>query len=482
MHTLRLVVVTAMMFAPGCDATSTGTSAIGDDPAPARTDGESEPGGDADETVEPDDSAGAAGTATDAAIDSDSGPASVSDVEPGGPQSMGPGSSTNPLVVDTFPWVDARTTVQAPQSLFDSYACSPTIDMGGKEVVYRLDIPTAGVLTAVVNDVSGDLVEVDVQLMSELDPAACLARDTHDLAQAVEPGTLWLTVDTWVGGLGEPMAGPYVLRLDLVPHPDLESGCLVLYGDTRGGFPGDPQLAHQSVAAAILERCPGGTLLHSGDLVSYGAGPDEWADFVAIEQPLVDAGAAFYPVRGNHDGAWSAMTAQLTTLMADIPEQSTYKAALGPLLTFVALDSEVDPVAQAPGLASRLSADKPEGHRWIVSWHRPLFPSVGGHPGYSAGATAWWSILSEHADDMLVLTGHTHGLSREVVDGVTMVTSGGAGAPLYGCGQTHQNTRYCAGSYGYTVCDHSLTCVTWEVDPDAGTETIGDAFTLAPGD
>ena len=100
MHTLRLVVVTAMMFAPGCDATSTGTSAIGDDPAPARTDGEAEPGGDADETVEPDDSAGAAGTATDAAIDSDSGPASVSDVEPGGPQSMGPGSSTNPLVVE----------------------------------------------------------------------------------------------------------------------------------------------------------------------------------------------------------------------------------------------------------------------------------------------------------------------------------------------------------------------------------------------
>ena len=401
------------------------------------------------------------------------------DFEPDAPPSTAPGSSANPLVVDAFPWVDARTTVQAPQALFDSYACAPLTDESGKEVVYRLDIPSAGVLTAAVNDVAGDSVDVDVHLLSDLDPEACLARDNHDLAWAVEPGTLWLTVDTWVNGSGEALAGSYVLRLDLIPHPDLESGCLVLYGDTRGGYSGDPQLAHQAVVAAILDRCPGGTLLHSGDLVRYGSGPDDWADFVAIEQPLIDAGGTLYPVRGNHDGWWPTMMDQLGTLMPEPPEQSTYKVALNPLLTFVALDSEGDAFEQAGWLESRLSAEMPEGHRWIVSWHRPLFPSIGGHSGYSAGEAYWWPIVNDYPDDVLVLTGHNHGLSREVVKGVTLVTSGGAGAPLYGCGQIHDDTRYCASSYGYTVCDLSLTCVTWEVDLQAGTESIGDAFTLA---
>lgn len=87
-------------------------------------------------------------------------------------------------------------------------------------------------------------------------------------------------------------------------------------------------------------------------------------------------------------------------------------------------------------------------------------------------------ILEAHAGQVLVATGHNHGMSREVVAGVTLFTSGGGGAPVYGCGKAHAGTQYCNSGYGYLACDANLTCIAYEVDPTTGEESVGDIFAL----
>ena len=116
----------------------------------------------------------------------------------------------------------------------------------------------------------------------------------------------------------------------------------------------------------------------------------------------------------------------------------------------------------------------------MIAFHRPLYPSVGGHLGFTEGIDAWMPTFRAHAGRILLTTGHNHALSRERVDGVDMVTAGGGGAPLYGCTRVHLDTRFCRSVYGYFVCDDSLRCVAYEVDPQTGEETVVDAFSVGP--
>ena len=394
------------------------------------------------------------------------------------PPSTATGSPDNPIVVDSFPFTDSRSTLDAPSDGFDAYACAPETDESGKEVIYRVEVPSAGVLQVSLDDVAGDDTDVDVHVLHTLDPDACVARSNYGLAHPVPAGTWWVVVDTWVNGSGNPLAGPYTLEMDLVPAPNFAAGCVVLFGDTRGGSSSDPQPEHQAVVAAIQARCPGATLVHSGDLVRSGSSGDDWDDFVAIETSLQGASAAFWPVRGNHDGSWANMMGHLAPFMPEPPATSTYLQQVAPGLSVIALDSEADPGEQAGWLASRLGDPVLAEHRFVVAFHRPLYPSVGGHAGFSGGQAHWAPIFEQHADRLIVVTGHNHGMSRERVAGVRYVTAGGGGAPLYGCSKIHTETKYCAQSYGYTTCDPSLTCLTWELDPEAGTEVIGDAFRL----
>ena len=69
----------------------------------------------------------------------------------------------------------------------------------------------------------------------------------------------------------------------------------VAYGDTRTN-----PLAHAAVIKEIIGLHPE-FVLQSGDLVSDGGNPKQWAEFEEITKPLRDAHIAYYPARGNHD-------------------------------------------------------------------------------------------------------------------------------------------------------------------------------------
>ena len=116
------------------------------------------------------------------------------------------------ICVESLPYHDERDTLGGMPA-FDSYGCSPGTDESGPEVVYRVTVPEGGFLSAAVYDDAE--VDVDLHLLSELDPEACLTRGDRHVAVDAEVGYVWLVVDTYVSA-GEELAGAYALDVGLM--------------------------------------------------------------------------------------------------------------------------------------------------------------------------------------------------------------------------------------------------------------------------
>lgn len=121
----------------------------------------------------------------------------------------GPVSGTEgaPRDITAFPFSDFRWTAGAASDAIDRYACAPETDESGPEVLYRFEAASSGTLQVVVSDDVG--VDVDVHVLTAANGDACIARNDSSLSVEVSPGTVWIAVDTWVGGQEFP--GAYVL-------------------------------------------------------------------------------------------------------------------------------------------------------------------------------------------------------------------------------------------------------------------------------
>ncbi|MCK6528836.1 SUMF1/EgtB/PvdO family nonheme iron enzyme [Myxococcota bacterium] len=150
--------------------------------------------------------------------------------EPDPPQD---GSWSAPYRVEALPAVIPGDTRGSEVREADEYTpCAPGVDEGGAEVVYRLDLPEAGILVATLDDVPGDGADVDVHVLEAATPAACVARDNVGLSVAVEGGApVWVVVDTFVGDGGEEAPGAYTLSLDLLPAAGCPEGTVRIAGD-----------------------------------------------------------------------------------------------------------------------------------------------------------------------------------------------------------------------------------------------------------
>ncbi len=141
------------------------------------------------------------------------------------------------ICVDQLPFEHSGDTLLAPFDDFDSYSCAPSVDESGPELVFRVDVPQDGFLSAGVADAEG--VDVDVHLLWDRDADACVDRGHHNAAADVEAGTWWIVVDTWVDASGAEMAGEFTLQVGLWAPPtgdcSTESGWLDRVGD--GGVP-----------------------------------------------------------------------------------------------------------------------------------------------------------------------------------------------------------------------------------------------------
>ena len=126
------------------------------------------------------------------------------------------GSRAAPIVIDTLPYQDARTTVDAPGHWFNYYACAPTTPEYGREWVYRVDLCQPGHLEATVADDAG--TDIDLHLLSALDERACLARGDTMAAADVEAGTYYVVADSYVNNQVT-AEGPYLLNVTFTPAP-----------------------------------------------------------------------------------------------------------------------------------------------------------------------------------------------------------------------------------------------------------------------
>jgi hypothetical protein len=123
----------------------------------------------------------------------------------------GPSTATTatPIEITAFPFEHQRWTAGAASDVVDSYSCAPSTDESGPEVWYRFRARTGGTVKAVVSDDSG--VDIDLHVLTAPQGSACIARDDSEVEVEVEPGDVWLSLDTFVGSREFP--GPYVLTV-----------------------------------------------------------------------------------------------------------------------------------------------------------------------------------------------------------------------------------------------------------------------------
>jgi hypothetical protein len=134
------------------------------------------------------------------------------------PCAEGPGSACDPFPILAFPYDDRADTSDSPNRAVDAYGCDPDVDESGPEWWYVVEIPERGLLTASIDEVAGDGVDVDLHLLSGPDPAGdCVTRDHAALDALLDPGTYFLVLDTWVDGDGVAQEGRYELQVDFRP-------------------------------------------------------------------------------------------------------------------------------------------------------------------------------------------------------------------------------------------------------------------------
>jgi len=131
------------------------------------------------------------------------------------------GTTQNPRVISSTPYYDEGNTRNVVSLEIDTYSCLPATKEFGPEVVYRIDLQSAGDLTATVTDNQAESIDCDVHLLSSLDLDAngmavnALARDDHSVTRTLNAGTYYIVVDTYTGTTDLP--GEYTLSVDFVP-------------------------------------------------------------------------------------------------------------------------------------------------------------------------------------------------------------------------------------------------------------------------
>jgi hypothetical protein len=131
------------------------------------------------------------------------------DPEPDGPAVLGAGSYVEPFAIAGLPFSDLRDTTTSTNVRFVEYSgCQATQDESGPEYVYRLVLEEQTTVHAYV--FARSPVDIDVQLLSDLDVAACLERGDRELTAELAPGTYYFVLDSFVPADGTPRAGEYL--------------------------------------------------------------------------------------------------------------------------------------------------------------------------------------------------------------------------------------------------------------------------------
>jgi hypothetical protein len=118
---------------------------------------------------------------------------------------------TDPLQLPVV-YHDSRDTTDASSAAVDAYPGFESIDESGPEYIYRFTLAEAARLSATIAFAEPSGTDIDLHLLSALEPITLVERGDNALYALLEPGTYFLIADTYASA-GEPRVGPYDLRL-----------------------------------------------------------------------------------------------------------------------------------------------------------------------------------------------------------------------------------------------------------------------------
>lgn len=160
------------------------------------------------------------------------------DAEPPAPDAEPPEPPACPEGVECLrgPHFEIRGDTTGGPSRLNAYGCAPDTDESGPERLYRLDLDEAGFLALSLSEMA-EGADVDVHLLADAQPDACLDRGHWRAGRWVEPGTYWIAADSWVNGDGQALPGAFTLTGHLTTPADLRAEGV------------DPRLAEEALRA-----------------------------------------------------------------------------------------------------------------------------------------------------------------------------------------------------------------------------------------
>jgi hypothetical protein len=249
---------------------------------------------------------------------------------------------------------------------------------------------------------------------------------------------LWVLLFYTVLHVTSTDAGP---RYETRVEPPRTPFKFALVGDTRpsieilGASSGEERRA---VAAEIARRRPA-FVINSGDLVFDGGSPRAWAVFDSDQEPIRAARIPYRPVWGNHEYFSSLPRARryFADRFGELPLWHAFDA--GPL-RLVGLDSNESQLTpsqrreQETWLRRTLEdAEADPSIRWVgLYFHHPPFTNCTHHAPSAHARAAFFEGTARFRKARLFMVGHVHSYERFLLDGRTLIVSGGGGAPLFG--------------------------------------------------
>lgn len=234
--------------------------------------------------------------------------------------------------------------------------------------------------------------------------------------------------------------------------------------DVMGDSRTDYAIAAKTITAICADHAS--MVLHTGDIVENGEDNSQWQRLLGDYSCLLKQNH-FYPACGNHEGNRCVNNVFRETLGNT---QRYYSEELNGF-TFLILDSITVDAKELQWLSQL-----PPGKFYIPVLHYAAYPLIAGHPGEPLIQKEFVPRFKK-LGVRLVLNGHNHGYDRNTVDGITYVTTGGAGAPLYPCGPfTPKKGQVCDSTYHYLQCalhQSAVTCVAKQLDG-----TLLDRFSI----
>jgi hypothetical protein len=236
---------------------------------------------------------------------------------------------------------------------------------------------------------------------------------------------------------------------------------IAIYGDSRGG-PGPHATLIEQIAASEPH-----VLVHTGDVIRWAGDRTGWTEHLASVLPI-SAEVPLVLALGNHEifEYWKAPPVRLDPLveaMMQIPPPddpiakatgaapASFHVRIGGTL-IVSIDSNAELLPEGPVLQfldRALEANRDAKLKLVALHHGPR---SSGHHGAHPESERLLELAKKHGVHAF-LAGHDHVYERVVQDGLTVLVSGGGGAPLYQRESWEPGSRAFSSTYNWVRLD-----------------------------